>query len=75
MYNSASSQTIAAANYYNLTTSGGARVLASAGTIAIGGASFTPGSGPYTVTGSTVSFGGSTGDYRSCITGRFRKQL
>lgn len=51
-----SSQTIPAFNYNNLTSSSsGARVLASSGTIGIAG-TFTPGSNAYTITGSTVNF-------------------
>jgi hypothetical protein len=52
------SQTIAAVNYHNLTSSSsGTRTLASSGTIGIAG-TFTPGSNSYTVTGSTVNFNG-----------------
>jgi hypothetical protein len=59
-YASSVSQTIAAKSYGNLTSSSsGARVLASSGTIAISG-TFTPGSNTYTSTGSTVDFNGST---------------
>jgi hypothetical protein len=54
---SGSSQTIPAWNFGNLNASGGARVLASSGTIGICG-TFTPGAGAYTVTGSTVNFNG-----------------
>ncbi|MEI8046367.1 MAG: T9SS type A sorting domain-containing protein [Bacteroidota bacterium] len=61
VFNSASSQTIPALNYFNLTLTGGARELASSGTIGIAGPTFTPGSGPFTVTGSTVNFSNSTG--------------
>ena len=54
-----SSQNIPALNYNNLTSSSsGARVLASSGTIGIAG-TFTPGTNSYTVTGSTVDFNGS----------------
>jgi hypothetical protein len=50
------SQTIPAHNYNNLTsTSSGARVLASSGTIGIAG-TFTPGTNTYTVTGSTINY-------------------
>ncbi|MFA6470970.1 MAG: G8 domain-containing protein [Candidatus Latescibacterota bacterium] len=59
-YASTAAQTIAAVNYGNLTNSGnGNRTLASSGTIGIAGA-FTPGTGTYTVTGSTVSYNGSS---------------
>lgn len=52
------SQTIPAYNYYNLVSSStGARVFASSGTIGIAN-SFTPGTNIYTVTGSTVSYNG-----------------
>jgi hypothetical protein len=55
-YGSAAQQTIAAANYATLTNTGnGNRTLASSGTVGISGA-FTPGSGSYIVTGSTVDF-------------------
>jgi len=53
------SQNIAAFNYNNLTSSSsGARVLASSGTVGIGG-TFTTGGNTYTTTGSTVDFNGS----------------
>ncbi len=55
---SANSQTIPATDYGNLDLSGGARVLASSGTIGICG-TFTRGAGAYTVTGSTVDYNGS----------------
>ncbi|MFA4917250.1 MAG: hypothetical protein WC560_11360, partial [Syntrophales bacterium] len=52
-------QTIPALNYNNLTSSSsGARILASSGTIGVAG-TFTPGTNVYTVTGSTVDFNGS----------------
>jgi hypothetical protein len=54
---SPTSQTIPAFNYGNLNLSGGARVLASSGTIGICG-TFTRGAGGYTITGSTVNFNG-----------------
>src|SRR5262249_11138763 len=57
-YNGAGLQTIAGFNYNNLTSSSsGARVLASSGTIGVAGA-FTPGANSYTVAGSTTSFNG-----------------
>jgi hypothetical protein len=53
------SQTIRAVDYHNLVSSStGARVLASTGTIGISGA-FTIGTNTYTVTGSTINFNGS----------------
>lgn len=58
---SASSQTIPAINYNNLSTSNsGARVLASSGTIGIAGTFTTTGS-TYTTTGSTVDYNGTGG--------------
>ncbi len=51
------SQNVPAFNYGNLNISGGARVLAGSGTIGICG-TFTPGSGPFTIAGSTVDFNG-----------------
>ncbi|HEY6162272.1 MAG TPA: T9SS type A sorting domain-containing protein, partial [Bacteroidia bacterium] len=55
-YNGSSSQTIAAFNYNNLTSSStGARTLASSGTIGVASV-FTPGTNAYTITGSTVNF-------------------
>ncbi len=59
-FNGAGSQTIPAFNYNNLTSSSsGARTLASSGTIGVASV-FTPGANSYTVTGSTVSFNGTT---------------
>ncbi len=57
-YTNAASTNVVAANYNNLNLTGGARVLASSGTIGIAG-TFTTGSGGFTVTGSTVNFNGS----------------
>ena len=52
------SQTIGAFNYGNLNSSStGARVLASSGTIGVSGV-FTPGTNSYTISGSTISFNG-----------------
>ncbi len=56
-YNAASQQTVVSGNYNNLNLSGGDRILSSTGTIGIA-AVLTPGSGTYTVTGSTVDFNG-----------------
>ena len=59
-FNGTGAQTIPAFNYNNLTSSSsGARTLASSGTVGVAGA-FTPGSNTYTVTGSTVSFNGTS---------------
>jgi hypothetical protein len=57
-FTNALSTTIPALNYYNLDGTGGARTLASSGTIGIEGA-FTPGAGAYTITNSTIHFNGS----------------
>jgi hypothetical protein len=57
-YASASAQTVVNGSYTNLAASGGNRTLSTAG-INIAG-SFTPGSGTYTVTNSTVNFDGSS---------------
>lgn len=60
-FNGTSSQTIPAFNYYNLTSSSsGARVLASTGTVGVAGA-FTPGTNGYTITNNTMNFNGSGG--------------
>jgi hypothetical protein len=64
---SGSSQTIPAWNFGNLNASGGARVLASSGTIGVCG-TFTPGAGAYTVTGSTVNFNGTGAQTINAIT-------
>ncbi len=57
-YQSNGSQTIAALNYYNLTSTGsGARILANTGTIGVG-RTFTIGTNSYTNTGSTINFNG-----------------
>ena len=56
-FSSASSTNVPALNYYNLTLTGGPRVLAGSGTIGIEGL-FTPGAGAFTVTGSKVEFNG-----------------
>lgn len=58
-YISTSSQTIVDATYNNgLDVSGGNRVFGTSGTVVIAGA-FTPGSGTFTGTGSSVTFSGS----------------
>jgi hypothetical protein len=55
----ATTQTIPAINYLNITNTGnGNRTLASTGTIGVAG-TFTTGNGTYTTTGSTVNFNGS----------------
>jgi hypothetical protein len=57
-YNGSGSQAIAAFNYFNLTSSSsGARVLPSSGTVGVAG-TFTSGANSYTLTGSTVNFNG-----------------
>ena len=56
-FSNVSSTNIPALNYYNLTLTGGPRVLAGSGTIGIANV-FTPGAGAFTVTGSTVNFNG-----------------
>ncbi|HLX11836.1 MAG TPA: hypothetical protein VKS81_03390, partial [Bacteroidota bacterium] len=58
-YNGTASETITAFHYYNnlVSSSTGARVLASSDTIGIAG-TFTTGSNTYTRTGSTISFNG-----------------
>jgi uncharacterized repeat protein (TIGR01451 family)/gliding motility-associated-like protein len=66
-FNGSVSQTIPAINYYNLTSSSsGARVLASTGTIGIAG-TFTKGTNTYTTTGSTVNFNSSADQAISTI--------
>ena len=57
-YTNAGSATIAAVNYYNLDGTGGDRIFSTTGDIGISG-TFTPGSGSYTVTNSTVDFNSS----------------
>ena len=58
-FNGTGGQTIPAFNYNNLTSSsGGARTLASSGTIGVAGA-FTPGTNTYTINASTINFNGS----------------
>ena len=57
-YGSSSAQTIVAVNYSNLSNTGnGDRTLSSSGTIGITG-SFTPGTGNYTIVGSTIDYNG-----------------
>ena len=61
-FSSASAQTIPASSYARITNTGnGNRTLANSGTITIAGPLFTPGSGTYTVTGSTVALTSTTG--------------
>ena len=57
-FNGGDGQIIPAFNYFNLSSTNNARTLAGAGIIAIAN-NFTPGTGTYTLTGSTVSFNGS----------------
>ncbi len=54
-----SGQTIPIFNYNSLSSTSFTRILASTGTIGIAG-TFTPGTANYTVTGSTVSFSGTS---------------
>ena len=59
-FNGSGPQTIPAFNYFNLTSSNvGARTLANSGIIGIASV-FTPGTNAYTVTGSTVSYNGTS---------------
>jgi hypothetical protein len=59
-FNGTSSQSIAAFNYNNLTSSNsGSRTLPSSGTVRIGG-TFTPGTNSYTIAGSTVEYNGAS---------------
>jgi hypothetical protein len=59
-FNGTSAQTIPAINYNNLTVSNtGSVTLANSGTIGIAGV-FTPGTATYTITGSTISYNGTT---------------
>jgi hypothetical protein len=58
-FNGSGSQTMPAASFNNLTSSSsGARILPSSGTLSIEG-TFTPGTNSYTVTGSTIEFNSS----------------
>ncbi|RYE14003.1 MAG: hypothetical protein EOP51_28875, partial [Sphingobacteriales bacterium] len=67
-FTSASSQIIPAANFYNLTSSSFARELQSSGTIFIEN-TFSPGTGAYTTTGSTVNFNKNANQTIPVITG------
>jgi hypothetical protein len=58
VFSSASGQTLPQGNYTNINASGGNRTFINIGTISISG-TFTPGSGTYTTTSSTVSFNAS----------------
>lgn len=59
-FNGGGPQTVPAFSYNNLTSSNaGSRILQSSGSIRIAGI-FTPGSNPYTVTGSTVEYNGAS---------------
>ncbi len=58
-FNGSGAQTIPPLNYFNLvSSSNGARILASSGPIGIAGI-FTPGSNSYSISGSTINFNGS----------------
>ncbi|MEI6696386.1 MAG: hypothetical protein WCO13_09975, partial [Bacteroidota bacterium] len=59
-YSSSSATNITAANYNNLDITGGSRTLAATGSIGIKGL-FTPGSGAFTISGSTVDYNGTNG--------------
>lgn len=60
-FSNSSAQTIPASMYYNITNTGnGNRTLASSGTISLAN-TFTPGTGTYTVTGSTVEYTAASG--------------
>jgi hypothetical protein len=59
IYSSNSTTTITSAKYYNLDISGGSRILQSTNNIAIANL-FATGSGPFTTTGSTVEFNGTS---------------
>ena len=54
-YNSTFSQTVVNGNYTNLNLTGGFRTFSNSGTISVSGTLIT-GSGPFTTTGSTISF-------------------
>jgi hypothetical protein len=56
-YSGGAGQTIAAFSYNNLTSANSNRTLANAGVVAVAG-TFTPGTGTYTTTSSTVNFNG-----------------
>jgi hypothetical protein len=56
-YNGANGQTIATFNYNNISSTNNSRILQNTGNIGIAG-SFTPGTGTYTSSGSTVVFNG-----------------
>lgn len=58
-FNGVTEQTIPAFNYFNLTGTGGDRILAPSGIIGIAGV-FTPGAGSYTIETSTINFNGSS---------------
>ena len=57
VYNNAANTTVTAVDYYDLDISGGPRTLQSSNLIGIAN-NFTPGSGPFTITGSTIEFNG-----------------
>jgi hypothetical protein len=75
--NNTSPQTIPAINYYSLNASGGNRTLEPGKVTKIAG-TFTPGTGTYTTTNSTVEFNGTTGTAAAplvipALTGNYNK--
>lgn len=59
LYNASGAQTIVDGNYTNLNVSGGNRTFTPTGTVGIAG-TFTPGTGAFTLTNSTIEFNGSS---------------
>jgi hypothetical protein len=57
VYNNAASTTVTAVDYYDLDISGGARTLQASNLIGIAN-NFTPGTGPFTITNSTIEING-----------------
>jgi len=74
VYNSASAQTIVAGSYVDLTASNGDRTFSSSGNINISGV-FTPGTGTYTSTGSTVVFNASGSQTIPAFTGSYNNLM
>ncbi len=73
-YNSASAQTIVNGTYNNLTSSSVARTLSNNGAIIINGV-FTPGTGVYTSTNSTVQFNSGGTQTVAAIVGGYNKLI
>ena len=70
-YTSTSNATVAAMNYYNLNCSGGPRTLQPDSVITIAGTAvnaFTPGTGPFTITRSTIKYNGAAAQYIPAFT-------